>query len=196
MGRRLLHFIRTTLVGGILFLVPIVVLIVILDKALEFAHRFSDPLAARFPVLAVHTPILLATLLLVVVCFLLGLLARVGPAQMGVAWLEKTILSKLPGYAFLKGAGESVLGHEGQAPYPVVLARIEDAWQFGFVIEKLAGGHLAVFVPDAPNPLSGSVYLMGPDRVRHTEIPVAAALKCLRQLGAGAHGRLPNLDWH
>ena len=99
--RRMLHFIRTTLVAGVFFLVPIIVLAVIVGKALDFAHRFTDPLAARFPVLAEHTPILLAVLLLIIVCFLLGLLARLGPARVGIAWLENTILSKLPGYAFL-----------------------------------------------------------------------------------------------
>jgi uncharacterized membrane protein len=186
-------FIRTTLVGGVLFLVPIIVLVVILDKALGFARRFSDPLAEHFP-FAQHTPVLLASLLLIIVCFLLGLLARLGPARTGVAWLEDTILSKLPGYAFIKGAGESMLGQEGKQPYSVVLARIEDAWQLGFVIEKLSGGHLAVFVPDAPNPLSGAVYFMGPDRVRATDISVAAALKCLRLLGAGGSKLLPDLD--
>jgi uncharacterized membrane protein len=195
MGRRLLHFVRTTLVGGVLFLVPIIVLIVIFGKALKFAHRLSDPLAARFPVLPEHTPVLLASLVLVMVCFVLGLVAMSRPARAAVAWLEDTLLSMIPGYTFLKGAGESVLGLEGQAPYPVVLARIEDSWQFGFVIEKLAGGHVAVFIPDAPNPLSGGVYFMGPDRVRPTEVPVAAALKCLRRLGAGTHGLLPDLDW-
>ena len=153
MGRRLLQFIRTTMVGGALFLVPLVVLTVIVEKALGIARKFSDPLAMRFPELAVHTPVLLASLVLVVVCFVLGLLALTSPARAVVAWLENTLLSKIPGYSFLKGAGESVLGLEGQIPYTVVLARIEDSWQFGFVIEKLAGGHLAVFIPDAPNPL-------------------------------------------
>ena len=50
-----------------------------------------------------------------------------------------------------------------------------------------------MFVPDAPNPLSGSVFFMGPERVRRTDVPVAAALKCLRQLGAGSHALLRNL---
>jgi uncharacterized membrane protein len=194
MGKSLLNFLRTTLVGGALFLVPIVVLVIIIEKALGIAHRFSDPIAARFPVLAEHTPILLAIILLVIVCFLFGLLARIGAARTSVAWLENTILSKLPGYSFIKGASQSVLSQD-QTAYPVVLARIEDAWQFGFVIEKLASGHLAVFVPDAPNPMSGSVYFMGPDRVRPTELTMGHALMCLRQLGAGAGSRLPPLDF-
>lgn len=190
---RFLQFTRTTLVAGVLFLVPIVVLIAIVDKALGLVHKLTDPLAARFPVAAGHTPLLLASALLILVCFVLGLVALARPARLAIGWLENTLLSKLPGYVFLKGAGESALGLEQSAPYPLVLARIEEAWQFGFLIEKLEGGHCAVFVPDAPNPLSGSVFFMSPERVRRSDIPVAAALKCLRQLGAGSHALLRNL---
>jgi uncharacterized membrane protein len=192
--KRLLNFARTTLVGGILFLVPIVVLVVILDKALSIVHRLTDPLAARFPVAASHTPVLLASGLLIVLCFVLGLLALTRPARAGVNWLERTILSKIPGYVFLKGAGGSALGQEERAPYPLLLVRTRDAWQFGFLIERLEGGHLAVYVPGAPNPLSGSVFFMSPERVRPSDIPVASALKCLRQLGAGSHALLGDLS--
>jgi uncharacterized membrane protein len=188
--KRLLNFARTTLVGGVLFLVPLVVLVAIVGKALELVHKLTDPLAARFPVAAGHTPVLLAAGLLIVVCFMMGLVALTRPARQGVAWLERIFLSKIPGYVFLKGAGESALGLENAAPYPLLLARIEDAWQFGFLIERLPAGHLAVYVPGAPSPLSGSVYFMSPERVRATNIPVAAALKCLRQLGAGSQALL------
>lgn len=190
---RLVNFARTTLVGGLLFLVPIVVLAVILEKALGLVHKLSDPLAERFPVAAGQTPILLAAVVLILVCFVLGLLALTGPARLAITWLENTLLSKIPGYVFLKGAGESALGLEDHAPYPLVLARIEEAWQFGFLIEQLEGGHFAVFVPDAPNPLSGSVFFMSPERVRPSDIPVAAALKCLRQLGAGSRALMRDL---
>ena len=189
---RLLHFLRMTLVGGLLFLVPIVVLVVIVDRALGLVHKLSDPLAARLPAVA-YAPVLLASVLLLLLCLAFGLLAMTGPAKTAVQWLEATILSKVPGYLFLKGAGESVLGLESHAPYPLVLARIEDAWQFGFLIERLEGGHLAVFVPGAPSPLSGSVYFMSPERIRPTDIPVAAALKCLNRLGGGAAALLHDL---
>ncbi len=186
--KRLVKFARTTLVGGVLFLVPVVVLGAVVGKALELVHKLSDPLAERFPLAASHTPVLLASGLLILVCFLFGLVALTRPARAGVTWLESTLLSKIPGYTLLKGAGESALGHESSAAYPLLLARIEDSWQLGFLIERLEGGNLAVYVPGAPNPLSGSVYFMSPERVRSTDIPIAAALKCLRQLGAGSQG--------
>ncbi len=82
--------------------------------------------------------------------------------------------------------GESLLGVEDEPTPQVVLARIEDAWQIAFLVERLEDGHLAVFVSGAPNPQSGSVYLMTEDRIKPAGIPPAAALKCLTRLGAGS----------
>jgi hypothetical protein len=137
---RLLQFLRTIMVGGLLFLVPIVVLLAIGDKALGLVRAFSDPLAEEFPIVSAHTPVLFASVLLIGVCFVLGLLALTAPARLAIAWLENNCLSKVPGYVFLKGAGESALGIEDGTAYPVVLARIEEAWQFGFLVETLEGG--------------------------------------------------------
>jgi uncharacterized membrane protein len=72
----------------------------------------------------------------------------------------------------------------------MVLAQIEDAWQIAFLVERLEGGHMAVFVPGAPNPLSGSVYFMTQDRIKAVDIPASVAMKCLRRVGAGSNALL------
>jgi uncharacterized membrane protein len=192
---RLLQFVRTTIVGGMLFLVPLVVLSAIIGKALQVAHRVSDPITARlFP--GAPAPLLLtaAIIVLVLFCFLAGLLALTRPARRAVGWLESALLSKIPGYTFLKSAGASALGVESTLQYPVVLARIEDSWQFGFVVEEMADGNQAVYVPGSPNPLSGAVYFMAAERIRRTQIPMHVAMKCLRRLGAGAASVLADPD--
>jgi uncharacterized membrane protein len=49
---------------------------------------------------------------------------------------------------------------------------------------------VAVFVPGAPNPLSGSVYFMPQDRIKAVDIPASGAMKCLRRVGAGSNALL------
>lgn len=189
-------FVRTTLVGGVLFLLPVVVLVVIVGKAMKVAYGLVDPLAKTLPVeslVGLRTPMVLAITLLVLFCFLSGLFARTALAQRAIDRLETSVLTHVPGYEFLRGMGESMLGREPKMAYQAVLARIEDAWQFGFLVEKLENGHLAVYVPGAPNPYSGSVYLMTPERVRMVAIPPGAAMKCLKRLGAGSNASLRGL---
>lgn len=189
----MLKFIRTSLVGGILFLLPIVVVAIIAGKAVAIARKIVGPLAAHLPedsVFGLDMPKMLAIGLLVLFCFLAGVFARTALAQKAITWLETTVLSNLPGYEFIKNLSGNLLGDEKNRVYPVVLARIEDAWQLAFLIERLEGGHVAVFVPGAPSPQSGSVYFMTEDRIRLLDIPSPAATKCLKRYGLGANALL------
>ena len=60
-------------------------------------------------------------------------------------------LYSVPGYDFFQGLSESLIGYEAGHAYPVVLARIEEARQIGFLMERLESGHYVVFVPAAPS---------------------------------------------
>ena len=196
--KNILQFLRTTLVGGVLFLAPIVVLVIVLGKALALAHQVVDPLAEHIPVhsvIGVRTPMLLAIGVIVLFSFLAGFFARTAAAKRLVSRLETTVLSNVPGYEFLKGMSESMLGVEKQEAYPVVLARFDDSWQIGFRIEGPENGLVVVFIPGAPNPQSGSVYFMTPDRITPANLPLGATLKCLKRLGAGSHALLRGLHF-
>ena len=181
------------LIGGLLFLTPIVALFVVLSKALTFAHKFVDPLAARIPiksVMGLRTPALAAIAVIVLFCFVAGFLARTAMARKVVRDLERVVLSKVPGYEAFKGKSESILGVDKKMAYPVVLARFDDAWQIGFRIEDLENGLVTVFVPDAPNPKSGTVYLVDSERVKSLDIAPTIAQECLRGLGVGSDALL------
>ncbi len=85
------HFLRMTVLGGILFLTPIVVLVFILGKAFDFARRALKPVAAIIPdrlVSGAPTEAILAIVLIALLCFLAGLFARTRPAQRIVAELS------------------------------------------------------------------------------------------------------------
>src|ERR1039458_4612016 len=97
--KRLLQFLRTTLVGGLLFLVPIVVLVIALGKALAVVHKIVDPLAEHLlvhSIIGLRTPMLLALGVIVAFCFLAGFFARTVLAQKLVRRLESSLLSNVP----------------------------------------------------------------------------------------------------
>ena len=80
----LFQFLRTTLVGGLFFLVPIIVLVVVLGKALAVARNLVAPLAEHLSVhsvIGLRTPMLLAVAIIVLFCFLAGVLARTALAK-------------------------------------------------------------------------------------------------------------------
>ncbi len=191
--RTLVVFLRATFIGGILFLLPVVVLAIVLGKAEEISIGVVTPLASRIAMQSM-AGIPLATILavagIVLFCLGAGLFAKTRLAHKMVDWLESVFLYNVPGYDFFKGISESLMGYEMGRAYQVVLARIEEAWQIGFLMERLESGHYAVFVPGAPSVWSGSVYLMTEDRFQRLDISRVAAVKCLRRLGLGANDLL------
>jgi len=191
--KNILHFLRATIVGGVLFLVPVIVLTIVIGKAFTISRMIVRPLAEHMPIDSVGgiaASKLLAIAVIIGFCFLAGLFAKTVFARKMISWIENALLSNLPGYSLMKGMGESVVGIESDKPHEPVLARIEDAWQIAFLIERIEGGHVAVFIPGAPSPWSGSVYFMTEDRIKPLDVPVMPALSCLRRLGIGANALL------
>jgi len=182
-------FIRTTLVGGVLFLVPLVVLAMVAAKAYHLASILVGPVARLFPfetVAGVALAKLLAIIAILLFCFLTGLIARTVMAKNLIRWLEANLLSNLPGYGWIKDVGQTIAGVERGEGHEPVLVRNEDTWQIAFLIERIEGGKVAVFVPGAPSPWSGEVFFMPEERIKPLDVPLPEALKCVRRLGLGA----------
>jgi uncharacterized membrane protein len=191
------NFLKTTVLGGALFLVPVVVLIAILEKALGVAQKAAVPLADalfRGTFLHAHAYVsdLLALGLLLIFCFLAGLAAKTSFARKSVDALEKKVLAKVPTYDSVKSKFLATLqsqSQEGQAMRPV-LARFEDSWQIAFEVERIPGGIITVYVPGAPDPWSGSVCFMTEDRIQAIDPAMSPVMKTLKDLGKGSNEQL------
>jgi uncharacterized membrane protein len=183
------RFVRATVLGGVFFLLPLALLIFVLRSVVNRVEKWIGPIVSAIDTQAVGgvaVATLVACLLIVIVCFLAGLAASTAPAKRLMAWLEDVLLGKLPPYRMLKGMMQGLTSLETSTDMKPALARIEDAWQLAFVVERLDDGLLTVFVPQAPTPMSGSVYYLTADRVRVLDIPVARALLCVKHMGLGS----------
>jgi uncharacterized membrane protein len=193
---RLFRFLRTTLIGGIFFLMPVILVVFVLGKALDIAARVVEPLAAALPansVIGLPTPLFLAGSLILLFCMLSGLFARTRAARRIVTLLEGGVLTSVPGYKFFKDMSQSMMGIAPQQLPPAVLVRFDDSWRLGFLMDRLAGGRVTVYVPAAPNPWSGAVHVVAEDRIETLAMSPAAALKCLGRLGGGVGALLDPL---
>ena len=47
----------------------------------------------------------------------------------------------------IKNTGASFVGFEDNSSFRTVLARIEDAWQYGFLIEEVKEDQCVVYIP-------------------------------------------------
>jgi len=194
------NFMKTTIVGGLLFLVPAVLIILLVKNALELARKILMPIEKLLPIeniAGAAVEHLLAVVLIIAVCFAAGLAARTSPGAKLNAWLERAILRRVPGFGLIKRVTREMVNMESQSDLSVALARIEDAWVLSFIVEKLENGLLAVFVPSAPTPAVGSIYYLTEDRVKRLDVSVSSAIQCIMRLGVGSRELLqayPNLE--
>lgn len=189
----MMKFLKTTIIGGLVFLLPAVLVLLILSKAMFAAQAIAAPLAERLPRIALFglgTVSLIAILLLMLVCFVAGIFARTGLGQKTRSWVDNSIVATIPAYQVLRSMAEGMAEIEASANVRSALARIEDAWQPALVLEELENGLLTVFVPQAPTPMSGSVFYLTTDRVKMLDVPISRVLLCIRRMGLGSRAML------
>lgn len=190
-------FLKTTIVGGLVFLVPLVVLAIVLRHAMRLAGPFADSIAARFPaheIAGVAVASLVAALLLVLVSFVAGLLARTPAGRKSVAWLENSLLGRLPQYRMLKAVADGFAHVDDTRGLTPVLVNVEGGWQPGYQLEPLQAGWVAVFLPQAPSPLSGNIMYMPADKVRALGIPLGETMALVKCMGVGSRRALQGVD--
>lgn len=186
--KKLIHMLRVTIVSGVLFMIPLILIIMILGKAIELLRYIVRPVANKLPIeslIGLETPSILAFVLLLVLCFAAGLLARTKTAKKMIDLLEDKLLSNLPGYSFLKNVGEEVAGSGATHQYQSVLARFDDAWQLGFLVERIEGGRVVVFIPGSPSPWAGSTFIFDEERITLIDEATNKSIKVLQKLGIG-----------
>jgi len=182
--------IKTNIISGLIFLIPIGVLVIILAKIFSMMAVVAKPLDALIPTTSIGgitTANIIAVLGVLIVCYVFGFVAKsiVGKKIFQVA--EGGLMAAIPGYAFVKSFSDSMATSkkvsEGFKP---IVANFDDNAQIAFEVERTPTGNVVIYLPGAPNPWSGSVIYMEEKRVQPLDMTFSEALKNIRQLGRGS----------
>ncbi len=183
--KALAEFTRTTLIGGLLVILPLYVAVLLLAKTIKGLLALLQPVAERVPA-SVEFRQVLAAVLLVAACFLIGLIVRTGPGLRAKNACERALLERLPGYTFLRGLAKRLAGQSEEQTLQPALVELEDALVPALIVEQLSDGSFTVLVPSAPTPMAGSVYILPPHRVHPVDIPFTQAIAVFSKWGTGA----------
>jgi uncharacterized membrane protein len=183
--KTLIDFLRMTLVGGLLVVLPIWVSLLLLIKAIKSALVVLHPLAKLLPQTLVH-PNVVAFCLLVLICFAVGLLIRTKLGRNIGDWLEKHFLGRIPGFSIVHGMIRQLAGAKDEQSFEPALVEIEEALVPAFIIEKHPDGQFTVFVSSSPTPMAGAIYILQPERVHPVDVPLRKAMVCVAKWGSGA----------
>jgi uncharacterized membrane protein len=190
-------FLKATIAGGLMFLVPVVLVAVVLGHAMRLAGKVAQPIADRLQwdnVAGVGVVTVLAVLALVFVSLVAGIVARTNAGRRITGWFENSLLGGLPQYQLVKSMAEGLAQVESADGVQPALVSIEGGWQIGYLLERLENGWAAVFLPQAPTPMSGNVMYLPMDRVRPLGITMIQAMAIVKRIGVGSGDALRGVD--
>jgi uncharacterized membrane protein len=183
--KKTLAFFGKNVVRGLLVVVPIYLAILLVLKGMQSVAKLVRPFTQLLPEWFPAEQFL-SLLLVLVICFLIGLAVHTRIGQRSRARLERSVFQKIPGYALFRSLTQQVAGESRQETWKPALAEIEDALVPAFIIEVLPDGRYTIFVPSIPTPFAGTVYVLEPARVHPLDVPFTEALKVVSRWGSGA----------
>jgi uncharacterized membrane protein len=173
----------------------VAVVVFLFVKAMPMMRRLAKPFEGAVPMntmFGVVVADLIALAILLVACFIAGLIARFSFASGFVRKAESGLLWRIPGYTFIKAMVDSI-DKQGNPTLRPVLIRFDDSSQLAFEVDRLPDGRRIIYVPGAPEPRAGSVIVMDENRVEPVPMSFLAALRSMRQLGRGVAPSLSRL---
>ena len=189
--------IRTTIVGGVVFMIPFVVLLAVGGKAHQVMQSVARPIADAIGVERVGMVAVIDLVTIVVtlgICYLAGLIATSAHGRKLYESLDSRLHDLFPRYSFIKAMASGLAKNSGQgSTLGVVLVRFDDQSQIGFEMER-DHERVVVYLPGSPDPWSGAVSVVTSERVQTLDVDFNSAVKGMRLAGRGtlalvAHAR-------
>jgi uncharacterized membrane protein len=185
LSNRQLDSIVSTTITGVLIVVPVYLAGLLVLNALKSMAGLVEPIVKLLPDW-LPAQNLVSILVLLLVCFLVGVIDRTPVGHRTRARLEKTLFQRIPGYALLTSLTQRLAGETQENVWQPVLVDFDEALVPAFIIEELEDGRLTLFVPSAPTPLAGAIYVLDRARVHPIDVPFTQATKVISQWGFGS----------
>ncbi len=180
-----LAFVTKSVLAGLLVVVPIYLAALVLLKGMASAGKLVRPFAHLLPDW-IPADQILSLLLVLLICFLIGVAVRTRLGRNARERIEKGLFERIPGYTLFRSLTRQVAGDNRQNVWKPALAEIEDALVPAFIIEEFEDGRYTVFVPSIPTPFAGAVYVLARQRVHPLDVPFTEAIKVVSRWGSGA----------
>lgn len=132
---------------------------------------------------------LLVILIIILVCFALGLFVKTRLGNIIYRQMEDSFLIHAPGYKMIKETLLLLLGRkETPFSYVALITPFDSGTTMtGFITDENEEDDIVtVFVPTAPNPTSGLVYHLQEKDVKKLDIPVEDGVRTILSCGVGS----------
>ncbi len=182
-----MSFLKTTAIGGAVFLLPIAILVVLLGYVYQNTVTVYEHLKPWSPfdsLIGVALLFTIAILLLLAACFVAGLLAQRAIGIRFAGTIEAQLMKVFPKYGIYKDILAGKIGGSHQVPslVPVLVTR-DGTHSLAFQADRLQDGLVVVYLPGSPDPWIGSIALIPTDKVQPINVSFTEVLGICERLG-------------
>ncbi|HUH28932.1 hypothetical protein [Gelidibacter sp.] len=186
---------KRILKGILLFLVPVMLLLILIKKAVVLVRGLIEPLKAVLPeerFLGIGMLTLLTLFIILTICYLAGWRAELKGTKSFLPFFEEHILVLIPGYTLLKSSADEAIG-DAPENWKAVLVDDDDNFKFGIEVERHADGYSTVFFPEPPDAKSGEMKIFKSSKLKPVDIHASKMIGIARKYGQGAASLLEKL---
>ncbi len=189
--RRLRRFFVTTVLGGLLVVLPITLLVLVVRFVVNFITDLLDPVKQllSFPNNINDWIVdLIAFALVIIAFFIIGLVVRTELGERFFKKLEMQWLGQIPFYTTIRDTLTQFFNRDKMPFSQVVLIDPfgSGSQMTGFVTDELESDWYTVFVPTAPNPTNGFVFHVKAEKVRFLNVKPEEAMRSIIAMGSGS----------
>ena len=181
-----LQTVKKIFIEGFQLMIPLFLAVFVLVKVFEVITTMLQPLIGILPETTIFGDRLVdlrAFFVFLIIIFLCGLLVRYGVGKYYLRKITSYVMRIVPGYSVF----ERLINEESKVKgkhNSVVFATLDDAWIMGIIIEeKNEEGLILVYIPSAPIPTGGSLYMFTEEQIKRVDITVNDAMKFVWHLG-------------
>jgi len=188
--KRLIEFIKTTAIGGLVVIVPMAILTIVIGDTFKKLIEATKPLTENMPFSPLTNTILAVctvAVLIIAIFFIAGLLLNTFWGRVAKNWLETKIFERIPIYSTIKGLTQRFAGIES-SNFPVAEVDLygSDSRVLGIVIEQLPDNRLMVYIPISPLVTVGQLNIVPKDCVKELDASLSDTITCISRLGLEA----------
>jgi len=188
---RVKSFVKTSLLGGVVVILPVVIVFLAFRWLVSVIARVIAPLT-RLVTEASRLQSFLAGILtvtlIVLICFLVGAILKTRAGNFFYKELENRILKTAPGYSLVKQIVIQFLGQKENPFSRVALVRVfgNETLMTAFVTGVHPDGMYTVFVPSGLNPTTGNIFHLPCEFVHPVDVSIEEAMKSIISCGSGS----------
>lgn len=197
------NFFITTLLGGVIVMLPVIILILAFKWLFGVVGNAIGPLAdlaeKTLPLSPDYNEFIAPVIVLLVIllgCFFFGLFVRTKLGLLIYSSFENSFLSRAPGYRMIKETVNQLLGKKSSPFSSVALVQLYENKTLvtAFITERHENGKVTVFVPTGPNPTSGFIYHLDPQYVHPVDVSIEETMRSVISCGAGSGKLIERMD--